>query len=247
MVHLRASYYTEIEGAVRYFADSLGLRKIAVMYQDDAFGLAVLGGAQLALGRRNLRIVTTATYERGTLDVDDAVNEIRESGAEAVLLAGTYAPLALFIRRCHEAGFRPYFHTVSFVGSEAFGREIGKRGVEVSEYEKIIVTQVVPSPLGDEHAVVREYREAIRRHFPDESPNYVSLEGYLNAKLLSEALRRTGPEPTREGLITAFEGMEAFDLGIGRRVSFGPLDHQGMDDIYYSRLSPDGNFRDFTP
>ena len=135
----------------------------------------------------------------------------------------------------------------SFVGSEAFGREIGKRGVEVSEYEKIIVTQVVPSPLGDEHAVVREYREAIRRHFPDESPNYVSLEGYLNAKLLSEALRRTGPEPTREGLITAFEGMEAFDLGIGRRVSFGPLDHQGMDDIYYSRLSPDGNFRDFTP
>ncbi|MHC4450770.1 MAG: ABC transporter substrate-binding protein [Planctomycetota bacterium] len=245
--HLRASYYAEIEGALRYFADTLGFKKIAIMYQDDAFGSAVLGGAQLAMRRRDTQIVTTDTYERGTVDVERAVGTISRSGAEAVILVGTYAPLARFIKGCHASGFNPYFHTVSFVGSEAFGREIKNQSIDTAEYEKIIVTQVVPSPLGDEHAVVQEYRAAMRKHFPGDEPNYVALEGYLNAKALDAVLRRAGRELTRDNLIAAFEASTDLDIGIGKRVSYGRLDHQGLDDIYYSRMTADGNFRIFEP
>ena len=181
------------------------------------------------------------------MEVERAVSTISRSGAEAVILVGTYAPLARFIKRCHESGFNPYFHTVSFVGSEAFGREIKNRAVDAAEYEKIIVTQVVPSPLGDEHAVVQEYRAAMKTHFPKDEPNYVALEGYLNAKALDAVLRRAGRELTRDKLIAAFEASTDLDIGIGKRVSYGRLDHQGLDGIYYSRMTADGRFRIFEP
>jgi ABC-type branched-subunit amino acid transport system substrate-binding protein len=247
MFHLRGSYYAEVEGAVRYFADQLGLKKIGVMYQDDAFGLAVLGGVQLAVGRRNLGIVITDAYQRGSMDVERAVATISQSGAEAIILVGTYAPLARFIKLCHDADFRPYFHTVSFVGSEAFGQEIKGQGVEPSEYGKVIVTQVVPSPLGDEHEVVMEYRSAARKHFPADEPNYVALEGYLNAKLLRVALERAGRDLTRSKLRATLEAMSELDIGVGKDISFGRLDHQGLEAIYYSRLTQDGTFRIFHP
>lgn len=247
MFHLRASYYAEVEAAVKFFAQTLGKTKIAIMYQDDAFGLAVLAGAQFAARRQNLRLVATDTYARGSLELDPAVATMKASGAEAILLVGTYAPLARFIKLCHEAGTRPYFHTVSFVGSEAFGRELERQAVELSEYERILVTQVVPSPLADDHPAVRAYRAAAQEHFPDDEPNYVALEGYLNARLLEAALERAGRGLTRQRLISALEALKGLDLGIGKRVTFGALDHQGLEDVYFSRLHKDGTFRIFQP
>ena len=132
MFHVRASYYSEAEGAVSYFVDKLGHEKIAVLYQDDAFGKAVLTGVQLALHRRDMEIVAAETFIRGTMDVQRAVETIKESGAESVIMVGTYSPLAWFIKQCQEDDFKPYFHTVSFVGSEAFGREILKQDIDPS-------------------------------------------------------------------------------------------------------------------
>lgn len=112
---------------------------------------------------------------------------------------------------------------------------------------QIIDTQVVPSPHGDDQATVRAYREAVRAHFPDDPPNYVALEGYLNAKVLAAAHLGAGRDLTRQSLTDALEGMQGFDAGIGKLVSFGRMDHQGLDEIYYSRMSADGSFRTFTP
>lgn len=146
--NVRDSYYSETEGAVRYFVDKLGLEKIAVMYQQDSFGLAVLSGARLALERRGKDTVAIDTYLRGTTDVEEAMETIKLSGAEVVIMGGLYTPLAKFMRISNEAGFRPYFNAVSFVGAEAFYKEIVEvEKVDPSEYSKIMVTQVVPSPF----------------------------------------------------------------------------------------------------
>lgn len=247
MFHVRASYYSEAEGAVAYFVDKLGYDKIAVMYQNDAFGLAVLTGVQLALWRRDLEIASTDTYERGTLDVERAIKTIQQSGAQAVIMVGTYSPLAKSIKRCNERGFHPYFHTVSFVGSEAFAAELVIRKVDPAQYEKIIVTQVVPSPFSEEHQAVREYQRLTGKHFPDDPLNYVALEGFINAKILTQVLNKAGRGLTRERIIRILEETRDLDVGIGKKVSFGSLDHKGLDGIYYSRLDGDGVFRIFAP
>ncbi|MFT5151389.1 MAG: branched-chain amino acid transport system substrate-binding protein [Planctomycetota bacterium] len=246
--HIRASYFAEAEGAISYFVDTLGFKKIAVMYQDDAFGLAVLQGVQLALGRRNLEVFTTGTHERGGQDVERAVEDLGKSGAEAVVTVGTSGALARFIWLCEDSGFRPYFHTVSFVGSEAFAHELREvQGIAPESCERIVVTQVVPSPLSTNLPMVEEYRQLSAKYFPQDSPNYVALEGFVNAIVLVEALRLAGPDLTRDGLVDALQGMQDFDVGIGKTISYNTLDRKGLSNIYYSRLSPTGVFETFVP
>jgi len=248
MFHVRASYYAEAEGAVSYFVDGLGLRNVAVMYQDDAFGRAVLSGVQLALRRREMEILSAGTYERGTMAVERALDTIAASGAEAVVMVGTYGPLARFIKLAHDSNFRPYFHTVSFVGSEAFARELRDvQQLDRAQYERIIVTQVVPSPAAVELPAVADYRRLAAEHYPDDPPNYVALEGFINARILVEALRRAGPILTRAGLVEALEGPVPYDPGIGSEVSYGALDHKGLEEIFLSRLGEDGAFGIFEP
>lgn len=243
--HVRASYYAEAEGAVAYFVDHLGLEILAVMYQDDAFGLAVLAGVQLSMRKRGLEIAATDTFARGSLDLEQPIRTISESGAQAVILVGTYTPLAKFIKGIHETGARPYFHTVSFVGSEAFGSAVLAQGVDPEQFERIIVTQVVPSPASDDLKTVAEYREHLDKHFPDEAPNYVSLEGYVNARVLTRILEMAGPKLTRKKFLETFESMPDLDIGIGKPLTYGAFDHGGLDDIYYSRLDQDGHFQLF--
>jgi ABC-type branched-subunit amino acid transport system substrate-binding protein len=246
MFHVRDSYYAEAEGAIEYFVDRLGLMKIAVMYQEDAFGLAVLTGVQLALERRNKETVATATYIRGTMDVEEAVKIIKASGAEAVVMVGTYSPLAKFIKKSHDDGFTPYFHTVSFVGSEAFGKEIVEtQQIDPLQYGRIIVTQVVPSPFSDELSGVKDYLRLIKKYYPNDKPNFVALEGFINAKVLVKALEDSGRALTREKFIDTLESINNYDLGIGKGIAYSVLDHQGLEGIYYSKVTGDGTFKIF--
>jgi ABC-type branched-subunit amino acid transport system substrate-binding protein len=194
-----------------------------------------------------MEIVASDTFIRGTMDVQRAVETIKESGADSVIMVGTYSPLARFIKLCQEANFNPYFHTVSFVGSKAFGGEVLEQDIDPSLYERIIVTQVVPSPLSEELAAVRTYRETLNKHFPEDEPNYVALEGFVNAQILVNALQSSGPDLTRSALISAIENITQLDIGIGKPVSFSEFDHSGLEGIYYSRLGEDGTFRVFTP
>jgi ABC-type branched-subunit amino acid transport system substrate-binding protein len=245
MFHVRASYYSEVEGAISYFVDHLGFERIAIMYQDDAFGLAVLAGLQLSMRKRNLEIIAADTFTRGTMELERPVDTISKSSAQAVILVGTYSPLAKFIAEVHETGLHPYFHTVSFVGSEAFGSAILEQGVDQSYLPQIIVTQVVPSPVSEDLETVVEYREHLQESFPDAIPNYVSLEGYINAQVLAHILQKAGPDLTREKLIETIESISQLDIGIGKPLTYGQFDHSGLDDIYHSRLSPDGHFKVF--
>jgi ABC-type branched-subunit amino acid transport system substrate-binding protein len=246
MFHVRASYYAEAEAAVEYFVDHLGLEQISIVYQDDAFGYAVLKGVQLALQRRGIGLVSTATIVRGSMDVGPAVRSIREGGAEAVIMVGTYSPLAKFIDSCHELDYYPYFDTVSFVGSEAFASElIEVNRIDPAQYERIIVTQVVPSPYSDEYDVVKEFREMFSRRYPEEPLNYVALEGYINARVLTHVLAAAGSQVSRDSLIKQLEALSDFDTGLGQSITYSPYDHKGLERIFYSRLHEDGTFRTF--
>ena len=142
----------------------------------------------------------------------------------------------------NDRGFFPWFHTVSFVGTEAFARELTeKQQIDKERYGHVIVTQVVPGPDSDLPGV-REYRAVVAKHFPADAPNYVALEGFINARVLTAALERAGARLDRETLVRALEDMRDLDVGIGRGVTFGPTDHVGLAGVFYSRLAADGVF-----
>ncbi|MGE4264342.1 MAG: ABC transporter substrate-binding protein [Desulfovibrio sp.] len=241
IINIRASYYQETAAAVRHLVKDLGLTRIAVFYQYDAYGFDGLTGTELALKEYGLEPVARGSYVRGTLDVEEGLTKIMDSRAEAVVMIGTYDPCARFIQLAQQGGgFSPIFYTVSFVGAEELARRLGPGPGPL-----VIMSQVVPPTEGAGarkfSGGAQEYVELLARYFPDDKPNSVGLEGYYNARILVEGLRRAGRDLTRQAFIRAIESIHDYDLGPGQTVSFGPQSHQGMERVYFTRLT-DGSF-----
>ena len=235
IINIRASYYQETEAAVKHMVEDLGLTKIGVFYQYDAYGFDGLTGTELALKKFNLAPVARGSYIRGTMDVEEGVAHLAASGAEAVVMIGTYDPCAKFINLAAARGFHPIFYTVSFVGAEEFARHFSP-----DSKEKIIMSQVVPPVAGPEAEILlgegTEFVDLMSRYYPESKPDFVALEGYINAKILVEALEQAGQDLTRKKFIQAIESLQNYHLGGDTVINFSPTDHQGMERVYFTRL-----------
>lgn len=231
IINVRASYYQETGEVVKHFVEDLDLTRIAVFYQYDDYGFDGLRGTEIGLKKYGLVPVATGSYIRGTLDVEEGLDRIIASGAEAVIMIGTYDPCAKFIKLARAKGFNPVFHNVSFVGSDELARKLGREG------EGVIITQVVPPP--DETVLLpaaEDYARLLAKYYPRHAPTFVGFEGFINAKILMEGLRRTGRDLTREDFIDAINTLDVYFVGIGAKVSFGPQDHQGLNKVYFTRI-----------
>ena len=231
IINIRASYYEETGELVRHFVEELGITKVAVFYQYDEYGFDGLTGTELALKKYGLKPVVKANYVRGTMDVEEAVSAITNSDAEAVVMIGTYGPCAKFIKLAKERKHGLIFHTVSFVGSEELVNSLGP------EAEGVIITQAVPPPW--ETALlpgVDLYCRLLSRYFPEDEPSFTGLEGFTNARVLVEGLKRAGPDLTREGLIDTIESVRQYSLGMANAVNFSPTNHQGFQNVYFTEI-----------
>ncbi len=228
IINVRASYYDETHEQIHQLWEVVGVRKIGVICQDDAFGKAVLDGVKLALEKHHATPVGVGTFLRNTPNVDAGVKAVMSTRAEAVILAGPYAPVAEIVKAAHAAGWHPLFLTVSFVGTEEFIKLAG------SDAEGTIITQVVPPYDRTDFPTVALYREYLLKYYPGTPPSFVSLEGFVDAMVLVEGLRRAGKDLTREKLITAIESIHNHDIGLGPKLTlnYGPTDHKGFDDVY---------------
>lgn len=227
VVNLRASYNQETEALAKHLVDSQGLKKIACMYQNDAYGQAGLAGIKAALERRGIQLVATGTYERNTVAVTDAITTIAAATPDAIVMVGAYKPCAEFIRqaRTNASLKTSTLCNISFVGTEALLADLG------SASDGVVVSQVVPSPWNTTIPVVKEYHEDMKAAGSTNAIGYVSLEGYLAGKMFCTVLNQIEGTPTREAFLAAVKNTKSLDLG-GFTVSFGDQDHQGSDTVY---------------
>ena len=233
--HLRASYYDETALIVRQLT-ALGLKKIAVFYQNDAYGKAGLEGVTRALKAQDLAPVALGTVERNTVNVAQAVKDIASKMPDAVVQISAYKACAAFIREARKAGYGGTFFNVSFVGTQALADELGKEG------RGIVISQVMPFPFSTTTSISREYLDAVKKAGGDAQPNYSSMEGYLAAKVLAEGLKRAGRNPSREALVSGLESIQKMDFG-GFSVEFGPKNHVASRFVDLSMLTEDGKVR----
>ncbi|TMQ20950.1 MAG: ABC transporter substrate-binding protein [Candidatus Rokuibacteriota bacterium] len=250
--NVRASYRQEMAALVERFW-ALGARNFGVYSQADAYGRSGTDGVSRALAQRGAKIVAETTYQRGARfedDVNPAANALRQAGVDVVLCTGAYQGCGAFVRTARDLGWGVPISNVSFVGSDAMLRLLVQHGKSTGhDYTRALVnSQVVPSYDDVSLPGVVEYRALMDRFNPavpaslkedKYSPqhySFISLEGYINAKVVVEALRRAGPNPTRLGFRQALESFKNFDLGIGAPLSFGPERHQGLDNVYFTRV-----------
>jgi branched-chain amino acid transport system substrate-binding protein len=233
--HLRASYNDETALIVKQLTN-LGLKKIAVFYQNDAYGKAGLDGVTLALSQLDLKPTALATVERNSVNVAGAVETITAARPDAVVQISAYKSCAAFIREARKSGYGGTFFNVSFVGTQALADELGKIGAGV------VVSQVVPSPYNAANGITREFNDAVRKGGSKTQANFSSLEGFIAAKVLAEGLRRAPGRITRDGLIAGLESIDRQQFG-GFDVSFSPRNHVASKFVELSMITGDGRIR----
>ena len=252
--NLRASYGQETGGLVDNFV-SIGRRRIGVFYQADAYGRSGWAGVRHALSKYGEKIVGEATYRRGqqfTGSMRPQAEILKESQPEAVICIGAYAACAAFLRDAVDLGLEVPIANLSFVGSENLLGLISEGREDSQRYARLLVnSQVVPSYEDTSIPAVREYRDLMERYSPQAPPelvtesytpfahSFVSLEGFLDAKLMAEILDRLGDNPERTDLEDAVFSVKDYDLGIGERVSFSESRRQGLQQVYYTIVEND--------
>ena len=215
----------------------MSIQRVGVFHQNDSYGKAGLEGVLRALKPLNLEPSALGTVERNTVDVDAAVKTILASNPGAIVMISAYKSCAAFIRAARKAGFGGNLYNVSFVGTQALAQELG------ADARGVVVSQVMPYPYTQATLLSSEYLAAGKAAQGDKfQPNYSSIEGYVAAKVMVEALRRPGGAASADGLITALESLRDFNLG-GFFVDFGPQKHTGSRFVDMTILTAEGKLR----
>ena len=250
--NIRPSYRQETEKLVDNFV-RVGRRRVGVFFQNDAYGRSGLTGSNMALAKHKLAVVAEATYPRGASAQDSMAQQVeimRRSGVDAIISIGAYAAAAAFVRDLRAAGLSVPVANVSFVGPDAFLEFLQRLSKDAGTdlTRQLIVSQVVPPWSDVSVPLVREYRDAMRNGPPGLPPLAVSgeykpsdlsfggLEGFLNAKMFTEILRRSTAALTRKGFLAAAESIQDLDVGLAETVSFSADDHDGLSTVYCTTI-----------
>jgi len=167
--NVRASYYDETEAIVQHLT-AMSVNKIAVFYQNDAYGMAGLTGVDRALKKRGLEILAKGTVERNTVEVKKAVDEINKRTRRAIVMISAYKSCAAFIKSMKQAGSNPRSGTCPSWAARRSprARQGGSRGADLRRF--------VPFRDGS-IPVVKEYQKLIAEDKGE--PGFGTLEGYI--------------------------------------------------------------------
>lgn len=229
--HVRPSLADEAFKMVRHCA-TLAQTRIAVLAEDDAMGRAGLAAVQQAAAELKLPpLVASAFVPVNSDKVDAAVATLFKAQPQAIIQVSLFNSTAAFIRKMRKAGYAGSFLNFSVVGIDPLFTALGK------EIGGVVVSQVVPSPRSSATPIVKEYLAAIDNS--DQSPSYESLEGFIAAKTLAEAVRRAGKGWDRASLQRTMTGMTDYDIG-GFRINLRAGVRDSVRAIDLVTITPDG-------
>ncbi|CAG9178260.1 ABC transporter substrate-binding protein [Cupriavidus pampae] len=233
--HVRAGYDRETAAIVRQIATS-GLRRLAVVYNNDSYGREGLEGIANAVQARtaaDLHITGRHAVERNAVDVGVATTAVLAQEPDAIAVISAYGTAAAFIREALRQGYAGQFYCLSSVGTTSLAKALGGQAAGV------VVSQVMPSPRNGTLPLVRDYKRLLNAASEANANSHASLEGFIGALTFVEGLRRAGRDLTRDKFIAALEGMRATDLG-GYDIQFSPDDHLGSKFVELAILNARG-------
>jgi ABC-type branched-subunit amino acid transport system substrate-binding protein len=242
----RPSFVEEADAAVRYLLKTRKLKpnQIAVFGENDAFGEESFAGVQKAYRAAGLddASILRMTYNRNTLDVEDAVNQLRlqKLPIRAVIMTATTRPAAKFIEKTRDLFPGLIYTNMSIVGATALSQELKLLGPRFSE--NVVVTQAVPDVSGYS-SIALEYKEALAKYSSGDTPDYISFEGFIAAGILIDALKRCGPQLDTEKLVDILENTRDLDLGLGASLGFSRGDHQALHKVWATQLDEAGKYQ----
>ena len=232
VINVRASYFQETREMVSRLKKDLHISRIAVLYQNDSYGLDGLNGVKKAVeSLKGVKIVSLGNYVRNTIAVKTALLDIKIKKPQAIIIIGSYLPAAVFIKWAEKIKMHStVFLAVSFVGVSSLAKELKKSNAHV------FVTQVVPYPYHAKNPLQINYQKAMKEIKAGNQIGFISLEGYVVGRLVIEALKKTGKKPNRKKFLAAFKHEKnKFNID-GLQLSYGKTDNQGSDQVFITKI-----------
>jgi len=231
--NVRATYQREAAKAIEHLA-TIGLKRIALLETDDSFGADSAAGALKGFAAVKQTPVLQEKFPRDKPDFTELAGRIVSSNAQAVMIIGSAGNVANGMKAIRSAGSRAQLVTLSNNASEGFIKLLGEHA------RGVIVTQVFPNERSVAYALIKEAQELAKaKGLSGVSP--AMMEGFAAAKVLTEGLKRAGPNPTPVALRDALEGLRNYDIG-GLQINFSPTDHTGLDFADLSIVDAAGKF-----
>lgn len=230
LFNVRAPYHDEIAKAVEHFT-TIGVKSISLLHVDDAFGRDGLEGFNRAMAKHNLKPTAIATFARVNPDFDAAADEVIKPDPRALIIVSSAKNTAGVIKAIRAKGGKMQIMTMSNNSSAAFFEDLGEAGIGV------IVSQITPAPHLVSTPLGQEFLDLVKKH--KVTVSYAAMEGFVNAKVMVEALRRAGRDLTRERMVRALESMQRVDFG-GIMVTYGPNDHSGSEFVELTMVGKGG-------
>jgi ABC-type branched-subunit amino acid transport system substrate-binding protein len=231
LFNLRAPVQIEVRSVVAQLA-SQGVKDVAVIYTDDGFGKDALDGARKAFDKFGIKPKAIASIPRGQTDVDAAVAEILKASPSTTLGFCIPKICATIVKKLRAQNSLTQFFSLSNTSSGAYVTELAEHA------RGVVVTQVMPYPFDARDQIGREFLQFAR---DSKIPvSYATMEGYLSARVMTEALKRAGKNPTRESVVAGFESLK-LNMG-GFNVGFSPSTRTGSEFVDLTMISKNGKF-----
>lgn len=230
LFNVKATYQDEVAKAVEHFT-TVGMNSISLLHVDDAFGRDGLEGFKKAMAARKLTPVAITTFARVKPDFIATAKEVIKPNPDALIIVSSAKNTAGVIKAIRAQGGNMQIMTMSNNSSQSFMEDVGDAGVGV------ILSQITPAPHLLSTPLGKEFRDMVKKY--GVTVSYAAMEGYVNAKVLVEGLRRAGRNLTRNGFIRAMESMQRVDFG-GVMVTYGPNDHSGSEFVELTMIGKNG-------
>jgi branched-chain amino acid transport system substrate-binding protein len=225
-------YWQEAHILAQYAAEQLGKKKIAFFYQNDDYGKQGLDGARKYAAEKGMKLVAEVPVEVTDTDLKSHALNLKDAGADAVILWVLPKHAAIILGASKAAGFQPQWMASSTLSDSKMMFDVTKGLWKDVIYANFLNTE---SPL------VQKYLEATDKFAPQEKYRGVFyLAGFLFAEPLVEGLKRAGKDLNPDTFVTAMESLEHWNNWLGHDCTFTAEDHQGMKSVYLSKCGDDG-------
>jgi ABC-type branched-subunit amino acid transport system substrate-binding protein len=225
--------YSEEAAVITRHAETLGMRKLAILHAKDPESLAALDSAERTMGGLGANLVAKSALAGGS--VATSVDQVLDKKPESVLVISDAAGAAIAIRDLRGKGFRGPVYGFSTTGESLLAEQLGAAGAGV------VVARVTPKSDNAKSVLVRELQaDALAAKLG--KSNVYMLEGYIAAWTYTEALRKAGKDPTRAKLRKALDSLQDLNLG-GFRIHFDG-DRVGSKLVELSLIDGTGRVRE---
>ena len=227
----KATHHDEVDRLFR-IVSMVGLNRVALVYQNDTFGKDVVTGAEIAAAKTGMKILTKAPYERNTTNVGPAVDAVLKTDAPLIYLVAVTTAAIEFIKQYRAKGGKAQIYGLSVIDSSAVAAKLGPELARGYAFGTVI-----PPRSAQTFAVVREYHDlAEKSKNPDLAER--SMEGFVSAKALVNALRRAGRTVTPASMLKAVQSTRQLDIG-DYVIDFTQNDRTGSQFVDFAILGQD--------